>query len=445
MGKVVIIGNGIAGVTAARHIRKNSDKEILIISAESEHFFSRTALMYVYMGHMRCQDIKPYEDWFWKKNRIDLLLDYVQQINTQEKSLTLKSNGSVNYDQLIIATGSKPNMFNWPGVDLKGVQGLYSLQDLELLEENSENARSAVVVGGGLIGVEFAEMLLSRGISVHYLVRESEFGGSYLPNEQATLISEHVKTHHVNLHLSTELKSIQDNGKGRVSAVLTDKDQKINCDIVGICVGVSPNIPFLKESGIETDKGVLVNRYCETNVKDVYAIGDCAQFREPVQGRRPIEAVWYTGRIMGETVAQSICGNPLEYQPGFWFNSAKFFDIEYQTYGSVQSTVNENQQSFHWKDTSGQKSLYVVWDKNTNEFVGINVLGLRMRHELFEHWLRQKATIQTVIQELAQANFDPEFYKRHEKEIVEQFNQTTGFNVQLSPTTWWRKILSRSA
>ena len=81
MEHVVIIGNGIAGVTLARHIRKNSNKRITLISAESEHFFSRTALMYVYMGHMKWNHLKPYEDHFWKKNRIELKKAYVEEVN----------------------------------------------------------------------------------------------------------------------------------------------------------------------------------------------------------------------------------------------------------------------------------------------------------------------------------------------------------------------------
>ena len=120
MSKVVIIGNGISGVTAARHIRKNSDDEIVIVSAESEHFFSRTALMYVYMGHMRFQDIKPYEDWFWTKNRIDLVFDFVEDIDTTAKTLKMKTGNDLTYDKLILAVGSKPNKFGWPGQDLTG-------------------------------------------------------------------------------------------------------------------------------------------------------------------------------------------------------------------------------------------------------------------------------------------------------------------------------------
>ncbi|MBL7899849.1 MAG: NAD(P)/FAD-dependent oxidoreductase, partial [Crocinitomicaceae bacterium] len=164
MSRTVIIGNGIAGITAARHIRKKSDHEILVISGESPYFFSRTALMYVYMGHMRWDDIKPYEDWFWQKNRIDLEFDWVTEIEFQNKMLLTKSGKKINYDKLILALGSKPNKFGWPGQDLNRVQGLYSRQDLENLQNQTPQIKNAVIVGGGLIGIELAEMLLSKNI-----------------------------------------------------------------------------------------------------------------------------------------------------------------------------------------------------------------------------------------------------------------------------------------
>ena len=115
---VAIIGNGIAGITAARFIRKLSDHKITVISAETDHFFSRTALMYVYMGHMRYEDIKPYEDWFWKKNRIDLKRAFVEKVDPKNKKLHFKGGEEMSFDKLILATGSKPNKFGWPGQDL---------------------------------------------------------------------------------------------------------------------------------------------------------------------------------------------------------------------------------------------------------------------------------------------------------------------------------------
>jgi NAD(P)H-nitrite reductase large subunit len=205
---IVIIGNGISGITAARHIRKQSDFRITVISKESEYFFSRTALMYVYMGHMKFEHTKPYEDWFWKKNRIELLFDEVKSLDTRQQTLLLKSGGIFSFDQLIIASGSQPNKFGWPGQDLKGVQGLYSKQDLENMQQLTSDAKQAVIVGGGLIGVEMAEMLASRNIKVTFLIREKNFWDGVLPKEEAMMIGSHIRDHHIDLRTETNLVEI---------------------------------------------------------------------------------------------------------------------------------------------------------------------------------------------------------------------------------------------
>ena len=355
MDHIVIIGNGISGITAARHIRKRSDAKITVISEESEHFFSRTALMYVYMGHMRYKDVKPYEDEFWEKNRIDLKLDRVNRIDTNQKLLELKSSGNIKYDKVIIATGSVSNKFGWPGQDLPGVQGLYSLQDLELMEVNTKGISHAVIVGGGLIGVEMAEMLLSRKIAVTFLVREDTFWGGVMPEQEADLISRHMREHHVDLQFSSELQEVIAGPDGRVRGILTKAGETIDCQFVGLTVGVKPNIAWLKESpAIATDKGVLVNEFLETNVPNIYATGDCAQFHEhPDKQRKSIEQVWYTGRMMGEKVARTITGERTPYAPGQWFNSAKFFDIEYQTYGWVRNKLGIGEAEYYWEHPNG--------------------------------------------------------------------------------------------
>lgn len=432
MEHIVIIGNGISGVTAARHIRKLSDKKITIISAESDHFFSRTALMYVYMGHMKFEHTQPYENWFWEKNQINLKKGFVKTIETKSKTLHFEDGGSLQYDKLIIATGSKPNKFGWPGQDLNGVQGLYHKQDLENLEvyaPNNKVCKRAVIVGGGLIGIELAEMLNSRNIPVTFLVRESSFWNGVLPEGESEMINRHIKNHHIDLRLGVNLKEIvsDENGKAK-SVVIDETGETIDCDFVGLTAGVSPNIDFIKSSDIETNRGVLVDRFLETNIKDVYAIGDCAEQREAIGQRRPVEAVWYTGRMMGETVAQTISGNKMEYKPGHWFNSAKFFDIEYQTYGWVFSKPRKNEAHFHWKHEDETKCITICFDTNTNQFLGINTFGIRMRHEVFDSWLTEKRDVDYVIKNLSEANFDPEFYKRFEKDIITIFQnqlQTT--------------------
>ncbi len=426
MEHIVIIGNGIAGITAARHIRKISDKKITIISAESDHFFSRTALMYVYMGHMRWRDIEPYESWFWEKNRLELKKAYVEKVDTENQTLHFSEGGSLKYDKLIIASGSTTSYYDWEGQDLKGVLGLVSKKDLEDLEKyapNNKECPRAVIIGGGLIGVEMAEMLRTRKIEVTMLVREAAFWAGMLPKPEAEMISRHVISHGVDLRHNSELDKILDDGKGNVRAIVTKEGEEIPCCVVGITTGVKPNISFLKNSNIETDKGILVNRMLETNIKNVYAIGDCAQQREPIGNRPPVEAVWYTGRMMGEALAQTICGKPFEYNPGNWFNSAKFFDIEYQTYGWVfsESRKKDYETQFHWKCKSDLRCITISYNKNNEEFLGVNTFGIRMKHEVFDRWLNENRKVDYVIQNLKQANFDPEFFKQYEKEIQSSY------------------------
>lgn len=436
--KIVIIGNGIAGVTCARYIRKYSDHEILLVSAESPYFFSRTALMYVYMGHMKFEHTQPYENWFWEKNRIDLKQAFVEKIDSEARILHLKGGEEISYNKLVLATGSKPNKFGWPGQDLKGVQGLYSKQDLDQLEETTKNGiNRAVIVGGGLIGVELAEMLLSRKFPVTFLVRENAFWNNVLPKEESELIMRHMAEHHIDLRLTTELKEILSDEFGNARAVVTTTGEEIPCQVVGLTAGVSPNIAIVKASPIETNRGILVDEYLETNIKGIYAIGDCAEFRKhPSADRKPIEQVWYTGKIMGKTLATTICKSPLIYKPGNWFNSAKFMDIEYQTYGWVFPEPKEGEQHFFWEHKGGKKSVRLCYNRQTRLFIGVNLFGIRMRHQAFDKWLTEQRSIEYVLEHLADANFDPEFYKLHEKEIVAQFNQENGTSLTVRKRNW---------
>ncbi|MCE7922484.1 MAG: NAD(P)/FAD-dependent oxidoreductase [Haliscomenobacteraceae bacterium CHB4] len=429
--KIVILGNGISGITAARFARKLSNHDITVISAETDYFFSRTALMYVYMGHMRPADIHPYEQWFWAKNRIELLRAQVERIDFSQKQLHTGAGKVVPYDKLVLALGSRSNKFGWPGQELDGVHGLYHWQDLEAMERHSAGLERAVIVGGGLIGVEMAEMFHSRHIPVTFLVRENNFWDLVLPPEESVMIGRHICEHGVDLRLSTELKEVLPDANGKARAVVTSSGEEIGCGFVGLTVGVSPNISFLKNTALETNRGILVDQYLQTNIPDVYAVGDCAELREPGPGRRPIEAIWYTGRMMGEIAAHNICKKPTAYDPGIWFNSAKFFDIEYQVYGDVRPVLPEHQAGIYWEHPSGKKSIRLVYEKSSGKIAGFNLMGIRYRHEVCERWLRHGAHIEAVLQSLGMANFDPEFFEQYEQYVVAAYNKQTGKNIQL--------------
>jgi len=445
---VVILGNGISGVTCARNLRKqDKDVKITLVSGESKYFFSRTALMYIYMGHMKFEHTQPYENWFWEKNRIELVEAWVKEIDFDHKTLLFKSGENLSYDQLVLATGSKPNKFGWPGQDLKGVQGLYSKQDLETMEENTQNGVSrAVIVGGGLIGIEMAEMLAYKKIPVTFLVREEGFWNNILPKEESELVGRHILEHHIDLRLETELDEIISDDSGRVKAVKIKTGELIDCQFVGLTAGVSPNINFLKGSKLSLGRGIKVNLNFETNIPDVYAIGDCAEFNQaPASDRRPIEQVWYTGRMHGETLVQTLMGKLTEYRPGIWFNSAKFLDIEYQTYGTVPATWDEAKvQSFYWEHAGGKVSFRMLMNKE-GQILGINNFGFRLRHEFFDRAIKEKWLGEKVIGLLEKANFDPEFFEPYFLEIQKEFKKQFGGNFKVGKKTFIQKIFGANA
>jgi NADPH-dependent 2,4-dienoyl-CoA reductase/sulfur reductase-like enzyme len=422
--EILIIGNGIAGTTAARHIRKlNPRASIQMVSSEYPFFFSRTALMYVYMGHMKFDHLKPYEDDFWAKNRITLIYGQVDRIDVGHRKVYLSNGSSLNWTDLIIATGSKPTFFNWPGQHLKGVQGLYSKQDLDLMMSHTQNISSALVVGGGLIGVEMAEMLHSKNIAVKILVKDEWFWGNVLPQREGDMIQRHLERHGISLQFNTRLKSLE-GSNGLVEKAITEDGREFPAEFVGIATGVTPNIDFVKNTEIECDRGILVDRNLRTNLPNVYAIGDCAQLRSPLPNRKPIEQVWYTGRMMGETVAEYISNGISEYLPGVWFNSAKFFDLEFQTYGKVTSNPVENIMSYYWEDVPNEKLLHFQYDKKSGVLLGVNALGVRLRHAYFDALISRCGTIQKMMDTLQDAMFDKEFTTPIYRNVASEFKKS---------------------
>jgi len=416
---LAIIGNGVSGVSAALEVRRlRPDWRITLISGESTHHYSRPALMYLFMGHMRYAETKPFEDRFWEEQRLDLLRAWVTHIDVEEKRLELHGGSSLEFDKLLVATGSKPNRFGWPGQDLEGVQGLWGLLDLRELYENARETRAAVVVGGGLIGIELGEMLHSRGIAVTFLVRERSYWSNVLPAEESAMINREIRAHGMELLLETELERIVDRGDGRCGAVETKDGRRIDCQLVGLTAGVRPNFDVLEGSGIETGRGVLVDGRLRTSAADVYAAGDCAEIRTGGE-RKLVQQVWYTGKMQGRHVARTIAGeDPGDYEPGIWFNSAKFLDLEYQTYGQVNRDV-PGERSLYWEHPEGRHAVRIVY--TDDGVVGFNTIGVRWRHEVCERWLAERAPVREVVQGLEAPWFEPELFRRHEPAMRRAF------------------------
>lgn len=403
MERVVIVGNGIAGATAARIARKRGFRgEVVMISDEAPVPYSRPALMYVFMGHLRAAETKLYEDGFWPTNGIVLRQGRVRGLDAPARTITLEDGARVAYDRLLLATGSTPRALEVPGEHL--AVRLWGLADVVRLERAVEGVRHAVVVGGGLTGVELCEMLRARGLRVTFLVREPRLMPHVLGEEESVRVEDELRRHGVEVRLATTVVEIE--GRDHAEAVRTTDGAHIACELVAVAVGVRPNIDGFEESGISLGGrgGISVDEHLRTALPDVWAAGDCAE----LPGGR-IEQLWYTARAQGAVAGCCLAGQPRAYAPGVPYNSAKFFSLEWQGYGVYAAGAGDRLRA-RTARADGQM-LRLVTDE-TDRLVGMSSLGIRLRAELCRAWIARGLPFEEARARLPEARFDEEFSPR---------------------------------
>jgi len=420
--KILIVGNGVAGISCALVARqRDPDASITIISGETDYFFSRTALMYAYMNTMKRRDLEPLERSVWQKQRIELVRDWVVDMDGEGRHVVLEKGGKRPYDRLVFAVGAAPNLFGWKGVDAvkDGLVHFVSMQDLDRCERLTPSTTSAVVLGGGLIGIELVECLLYHGKKVTFLIREPYYWPMALGREEGDMVAAHMREHGVDIRLNEEMVEVKTDATGRVSQVITNKDEAIACQLLGIAAGVHPAIERLKgfTRGPALGRGVKVDPTLQTDLDGVFACGDCAEIHYPGQERPLSELIWYSAKRQGALVGRNLFGDRIPYQPPVFFNSSRFFEVEYTTVGDVMLAPD------------GVPTLYrVMPGKNISQRIvhdgervlGFNMLGSRWNHEILERWILERRTARFCVDHLREAQYDVEFGRVDLSRMVER-------------------------
>lgn len=402
----VIVGNGVAGVTAAFTLReRDRDARITLISGESDYFFSRTALMYAYLDRMTLRDLEPYERDAYHRLRIERMRAWVTDLDAERKELRLDGAPAISYDRLLLATGSLANRIPWPGLEAvsEGLVHFVTLQDLERCERLTRPGAKAVVVGGGLIGVELVECLVHHGVDTTFLIREPWYWPAALDEREAAMVSEHLRRHGVKVVLGENVTEVLTEA-GRVRGVLTARGVEYPCEILGLTAGVHPAIEWLAQvkSPPAARRGILVDRAFRTSLPEVFAAGDCAEFSDSGL----VEQIWYSAKRQGELAARSMLGDPVEYRKPVFYNSSKFFEIEFTTVGDVTQAPAGARQYF--ARAAGREATVRIIE-HEGRVIGFNMLGSRWNHTYFERWIAERRSLDWVLERLGEAQFDVEF------------------------------------
>lgn len=310
---IVIVGNGIAGLTAAveaRHLAPGA--RIAIISEQCHPTINTPALKQFAIGKLTQEQLLAYPAGTESAQRIHVINARVESINAQGKYVCLKGGHGFGYGSLLIATGSTSNGLpaSLPGRDFDGVLTLHCLQDYLNLRRRLDEVSSAVVVGGGPHAIETVMCLLHYGIEVHWLIRHETFLSKMLDDQASQLILENIRSAGVKVYTGTELVGIV--GRvGSVAGVVTTRHNMIPCQMVLVCTGTSPVTTLAEHCDVPMlhDRGILVDDQFRTSVRDVYAAGDVSARKNPQTGVYETHAQWYDAVLQGRTVAAVMTGH----------------------------------------------------------------------------------------------------------------------------------------
>jgi NADPH-dependent 2,4-dienoyl-CoA reductase/sulfur reductase-like enzyme len=415
----VIVGNGVCGMEAALALRKrDTEARISLVSDEHDHFFSRPALMYIFAGQTRLQDTEPYDRQLYDRMGFERVRGTVSTLDAAAHALAFDDGRRLGYDKLLLAVGSKARRAPWPGSEGPGLHYFVTLRDLEGLDRGSQKGKRAVVIGGGLIGVEVAEILHDRGLHVTFLIRESWYFPLALDDKESALVADHMREHGIDVRLGRNVEEIL-RGPAGPRAVRVDGSE-LPADLVVASIGVVPNTGFLTGGPLTLSKGgaIEVDESLKAEAPDVWAAGDCANVTWSDGSRRP-EQLWYTARDQGRVAAQSMLGDGVAYRRGTWYNSAKFFDLEWTTAGWIPALLDFDNTPLNpgpdvrtWFQRVPGKLVSQKVVCKGDRVVGFNMLGSRWNHEPLLQWIQERRGLEWVLDHLHEAQFDEELMPR---------------------------------
>jgi NAD(P)H-nitrite reductase large subunit len=345
MTRHVIIGTGIAGYTAAETLRTmDPSAEIVLVSDDPYGFYSRPGLAYYLTGEIPEKQLFL----FSKKGKLNLDVNHIKgqvtQIDPSSHTININTSGKVTYDRLLLATGASGVPLDVPGANLQGLVKLDDLQDTRKILSMIRNTKTAVVVGGGVVGIELVEGLVARGVKVHYLLRGDWFWSNVLGEIESGMVERPLAHNEVTLHHHEEIAEILGK-RGKVSGVRTSTGKILQCEMVAVGIGVKARVDLAQGAGLKTERGIMVNEYLQTSAPDVFAAGDAAQIFDPFSGHSSIDNLWYPGRKQGRIAAFNMAGQKEMYKRTVATNVLLLAGVMTTIIGAIGSGRDEGQVS----------------------------------------------------------------------------------------------------
>lgn len=305
--KILILGGGIAGISAAEEIRRNSEKAyITIVSAEKHLPYYRLNLSRYLAKEVNRENLNIYPESWYKENGINLIQGKEAiEINTDKNKVKLEDDRELSYDKLIIAMGAHAFLPPIPGNNLKNVVTVRKIENVEQILGEMNKIESCVCIGGGILGLEVAGAIAKNGVKVTLLEGSDWLMPRQLNKKAAIILTKYLKNIGVEVKENAKVKEII--GENSCQGVALSSGEVLKSKIVIITTGVRTNTYLVRKAGLEVDKGLIVNNYMETSNKNIYGAGDVTEYNGTLYG------LWNVAQFQGKVAAQNAIGNETQF------------------------------------------------------------------------------------------------------------------------------------
>jgi NAD(P)H-nitrite reductase large subunit len=407
MPKYVIVGASAAGIGAVEAIREvDPVGTITVISEEPCPQYSRPMISDLVSGKANFDKMLCREDEFWEKKNVQALTGRTAvNLNLAEKWVALDKGDHVNFEKLLIATGGKPFVPKIEGADKEGVYTFTTLSDAESLAAKIETAKSAVVVGGGLIGVSVTEALVKRGLKVTMVELKDNILSLILDPTASEMVENVISNAGVTIATGLSVQRVvgkpeDDNVVG--GAVLTNGEQ-VPCDLVIIAIGVIPRMELVAGTDVKTNRGIIVDRFMRTSVSDVYASGDVAEAYDFVLGENRLLPLWPLAQLEGKVAGYNMAGKKADYPGGTAMSALKYFGIPIISVGIANPREDDAYEILVKHEP--ERALYRKIVLKDNMIVGLTLVNDIERAGVLFHLMKNGANVKKFKQELLSEDF----------------------------------------
>ena len=385
MTRYLILGNGAAGATAAEEIRRlDALGEITIVSAERYPMYSRPGLAYVLLNEIPERQVLARSPEWYGTLRLHLVHGIAISIDLPRRRARLADGRDFGYDRLLIATGAGAVPLPQTGAPLDGVVYLDTLDGTKDLLKRIKRARRGVIIGGGITALEMAQGFAHHKVETHYFVRRQTLWSAVFNQTESDLLSARMQAQGVHIHYYTEIAKPVGDKHGRLTAVGLKTGEVFACDLLGVGIGVRPQIEVARHTSIQTDRAILVNEFLETSAPGIYAAGDCAQMWDPWTQSYTLDVLWPTAVAAGKIAGRNMAGQREAYVRGTPFNACLLFGLHIAAIGQLGNVRDEGESEVYQHLSRGSSE---IWDTRPAAYAsassqnGAATLRLTLSHD----------------------------------------------------------------